>query len=127
MFKNPKMKVAAWAVLLGLLVWVIVAAQQEPDVAAQALEQIPDECEVVGVWRDVDQPDTFVNTTVLCADQMLHVVLDEGGLVSWQLDADGWSPPGDRYVVLPDGSLQVSDEFGVIKTLPPHGSAPSSG
>jgi len=114
------MKVAAWAVLLGLLVWVIVAAQQGPDAVAQALEQIPDECEVVGVWRDVDQPDAFVNTTVLCADQVLHVVLDEGGLVSWQLDADGWSPPGDRYVVLQDGSLQVSDEFGVIKTLPAH-------
>lgn len=127
MFKNPKVRAGIFIALAALFVWIYVDSQREPDYVAEALKQVPAECEVTGVWRDTQYPDQIVaqwkNTTIMCeaaGSRHLITVFDSRDLEphTATLNENNAVDNRDFYTVNADGTLTIADDFGPVKTLP---------
>jgi|SRR5690625_2646824 len=127
MLKNPIVRLAIWAVLIALGIWIYVESQRSPDYVAAALKEVPPGCAVTGVWRDTDYPAGLVeqwrNVTILCEAEgttRLITVFDSGHVKPHiaTLDENNSVDNRDFYAVNTDGTLTVSDDFGPVKTLP---------
>lgn len=128
MAKKPR-RAWVWLVLLALFLWIGISSQREPDHVEAALEHVPEGCEVVGVWRDMEWPEQsreFRPTYILCDDSSrtrIAITVFEGSpeqAAIQELDANYATDGGDVFTVNADGSLTISDDLGEIKTMPPH-------